>query len=213
MCNELKVSALLLKALITKAPPSGAVLYASCISRKLFKVNMPPGAADTATRLPEHANTTIHPTQHVGTLVRDAAILSFRWHNGPLSFCYTFSSNNELIFSTLTWTIYSSNGISCVWNDLMLETCCTLITCFTIIAWKQHVWTKYQNNAINVSLLLQLMQRQGRIQTKKTPFNDGKWIETVCSCCALIHCAAYRMKSTMWWHTKTSTQFWLVYHI
>lgn len=77
MCNELKASALLLKALITKAPSSGAVLYASCTSRKLFKVNMLPGAADTATRLPEHANTTIHPTQHVGTLVRDAAILSY----------------------------------------------------------------------------------------------------------------------------------------
>lgn len=78
MCNELKASPLLLKALITKAPPSGAVLYASCISRKLFKVNMPPGAADTATRLPEHANTTIHPARRVGTLAGDAAVLSFR---------------------------------------------------------------------------------------------------------------------------------------
>lgn len=93
MCNELKASALLLKALITKAPPSGAVLYASCISRKLFKVNMPPGAADTATRLPEHANTTIHPTQHVGTLVRDTDILSYHGHNSPL-----FSPEHAFLF-------------------------------------------------------------------------------------------------------------------
>lgn len=49
---------LLLKALITKAPPSAAALYAHRLSRKLFKVNTEPGAGDMAEDLPNAANTT-----------------------------------------------------------------------------------------------------------------------------------------------------------
>lgn len=63
MYNEFKASVLLLKALITKALSSGAVLYANCVSRKLFKVNTLPRTTDMATCLPKHAKTTIHPTE------------------------------------------------------------------------------------------------------------------------------------------------------